>query len=107
MTQPLIVAVWEPWGLYCNAVTDDPDRLAAQSMTLNQARDYVRRAPAPHRPAVIPSFTHLAQRYVAAGITSPQPLAVYRLISRGGRGSGDQGRPRGRWHRFTFTPTAS
>ena len=105
--QPLIVAVSEPWGLYCNAITADPEVITRQSMTLNQARDFVRRSPRAEGqpPAVIPSFTELGRRLVAAGVTEPQPLALYRLVSRGGRGSGDQGRPRGRWHRFTFTPS--
>ena len=104
--QPLIVAVSEPWGLYCNAITADLDQLARCSMTLNQARDFIRRSPRAEGqpPAVIPSFTELGRRLVAAGITEPQPLALYRLVSNGGRGSGQPGRPRGRWHRFTFTP---
>ena len=69
--QPLIVAVSEPWGLYCNAITADPEAITRQSMTLNQARDFVRRSPRAEGqpPAVIPSFTELGRRLVAAGIT--------------------------------------
>ena len=105
--QPLIVAVSEPWGLYCNAITADPEAITRCSMTLNQARDFVRRSPRAEGqpPAVIPSFTELGRRLVAAGVTKPQPLALYRQISRAGIGSGDRGRPRGRWHQFTFTPS--
>ena len=104
--QPLIVAVSEPWGLYCNAITADPEAITRCSMTLNQARDFVRRSPRAEGqpPAVIASFTELGRRLVAAGVTEPQPLALYRLISRKGQTSVG-GRPRGRWHQFTFTPS--
>ena len=99
--QPLIVAVSEPWGLYCNAITADLDQLTRCSMTLNQARDFIRRSPRAEGqpPAVIPSFTELGRRLIAAGVTEPQPLALYRLCHRQ-----QPGRPRGRWHQFTFTP---
>ena len=89
MTQPLIVAISEQWGLYANRVTSDP-LLTRRSMSQKAARDYVRRAPADQRPVIVPSLAALAQQYPS---DSPQPLAVYR-----------PGKPVGRWHQFTITP---
>jgi len=98
--QPTILAVSEPWGLYATAAVTDPDRLARQPMTLKEARDLVRRIPADHRPSVIPDLTELARRLTLAGVSEPQPVAIYRVNQRGNRA----GNVSGSWHRFTFTP---
>ena len=94
MSQPLIVAISEQWGLYANRVTSDP-LLTRRSMSQKAARDYVRRAPADQRPVIVPSLAALAQQYPSA---SPQPLALYRL------GQSVRGKPAGCFHRFTLTP---
>ena len=94
MSQPLIVAVSERWGLYVNRVSDDP-LLIRRPMTQKAARDYVRRAPAEQRPVIVPSLAALAEQYPS---TSPQPLALYRL------GQSVRGKPAGSFHRFTLTP---
>ena len=94
MSQPLIVAVSEAWGLYADRVSDDP-LLTRRPMTLKRARDYVRRAPADQRPVIVPSLAALAQQYPSP---SPQPLALYRL------GQSVRGKPGGSFHRFTLTP---
>ena len=94
MTQPLIVAVSESWGLYVNRVSDDP-LLTRRPMTQKEARDYVRRAPADQRPVIVPSLAALAQQYPSP---SPQPLALYRP------GQSVRGKPGGCFHRFTLTP---
>ena len=94
MTQPLIVAVSESWGLYVNRVSDDP-LLTRRPMTHKAARDYVRRAPADQRPVIVPSLAALAQQYPSA---TPQPLALYRL------GQSVRGKPAGCFHRFILTP---
>ena len=98
--QPIILAVSEPWGLYATAAVADPDCLARQPMTLKQARDYVRRIPADHRPSIIPDLTELARRLTIAGISKPQPVAIFRRSAHNARG----GNVSGVWHQFTFTP---
>ena len=100
--QPTILAISEPWGLYATAAVTDPDRLTRQPMTLKQARDLVRRIPANQRPSIIPDLTELARRLTLAGVSKPQPVAIYRVNQRGNRA----GNVSGAWHQFTFTPNA-
>ena len=97
MMQPVILAVSEPWGFYSTAAELETDRLTAGRMTLNQARDLIRRAPSATRPAVIPSLTELARRLSAAGVKR-SPVAIYRITR-----DGSPGRPAGRWHLFTYS----
>ena len=97
MQQPVILAVSEPWGLYTTAAEVNLDGLNSSRVTLNQARDLVRRIPAETRPSVVPSMTELARRLQRAGVKQI-PVAVYRLTR-----DGSPGRPAGRWHVFNYT----
>ena len=97
MIQPVILAVSEPWGFYSTAAELETDRLTAGRMTLNQARDLIRRVPAETRPAVIPSLTELARRLKSAGIAE-QTVAIYRRSQ-----DGKPGQAAGAWHLFTYS----
>ena len=94
----MILAVAEAWGLYSAAMVADPDQLQRLAPTANKARQLVRKAPANHRPQIIPSLSELGRRMALAGLSS-QLVAIYRAKP-GPKG----GRPKGRWLLFTFTP---